>query len=106
MKTIIEKIKSEWKEYSIYGSIAVVFLLIGMGMTEINPLKQILVNTISGLINQLPWFILIFVGFKMISTSIKTSSNKIVKNIPNWLTEYEKIKRRDRIVNKALGERI
>lgn len=48
-------------------------------------LTDIITQTISGLIINLPWFILFFAGFKIIAKEIKESS----KNIPHWITEYK-----------------
>lgn len=88
--TFQEKIKQNWKQYSTYSIIAVLFLLIGMSLTEIDALKQILVNVLSGLITQSPWFILIFIGITIISKSIRESGRNIIQNVPIWIEDYYK----------------
>jgi len=65
-------------------------------------LSQIFNDTISGIIINLPWFVLFYIGFRMISKEIKESS----KNIPKWLESYFKL--RDQQLRKewALGKAI
>lgn len=66
-------------------------------MNIIGILEQILSTTVSGIIINLPWFVLIYLGFKMISREIKAG----VKEIPNWITQYEKIKNKEKILSWA-----
>jgi hypothetical protein len=69
-------------------------------MNIIGILEQILSTTVSGIIINLPWFVLIYLGFKMISREIKAG----VKEIPNWITQYEKIKNKEKILSWAKGK--
>lgn len=107
MGKILEKMKLDWKRYSIGAIIAlsslITGLLIGMTLTEIDTIKQILINTISGIVLNAPWFILIFIGINVLSKSIKDSGRNLVKNIPSWISEYEKIKRHERTIERAMG---
>lgn len=102
----INKIKKNWKtnvrQYVTYFGILLLGLLIGMTTTKFDALKQILINTISGIITNLPWFILIYIGIVVIGNSITNAGNKIVENVPIWLTKYEQIKRHHRQIERAL----
>lgn len=57
-------------------------------------LSQIFVDTLSGIIVKLPEFILILWGIKTIS-----------KNMPKWISEYERIKIHQRTIDRALGNK-
>lgn len=102
-------LKKSWKEYSIFISLVIasftIGLLLGMGLTEIDTLKQILVQTISGIIIYMPWFILVYLTAVAISRAIKVSAEKIIKKVPIWLEDYEKIKHRQMVVERAMGVR-
>jgi hypothetical protein len=84
----------ELGRYAIYLIIVTTIFLIGlisgMALTEINTLKQILINTISGLIVLAPWFILIFISVKMLGVAIKNAGEKLLKNIPIWIDDFYK----------------
>jgi hypothetical protein len=98
-----ESIRDSWKKYSGYLSVAIVFLLIGMGLTRFEALKEILVNTISGLIINAPWFILIFILVRMLSVTIKESGEKLLKNIPVWIDDFYKKRMNLLRVERAVG---
>lgn len=63
--------------------------------------SMIISNTISGIIINLPWFILIYLGFKLIAKEIKEG----VKNIPSWIEQYFKLQRHQLMINKATENR-
>lgn len=84
--TLIQTIETNHKKWAISGGLFLTGLMIGMTLSDIDTIKQILVNTISGLIVLLPWFILIFSGFKMISNSILN----VIKKIPEWIELFYK----------------
>lgn len=62
-------------------------------------LTDIAVQTVSNVISNLPWFILIIWGVRVISKEI----GKGVKQIPEWIETYH-IKQMERIkIGEALG---
>ncbi|GIW67799.1 MAG: hypothetical protein KatS3mg096_694 [Candidatus Parcubacteria bacterium] len=70
-------------------------------MTLSDFLIQTIVQTISNLISNSAWFILFYLGFKMITKEIK----KFSKEIPLWIENYHK-KQLERIrIQEALNMR-
>lgn len=64
--------------------------------TIIQILLETIITTISGLIKNLPYFILIIWGVK-----------KISKDMPKWIEQYDKIKMKHYLIEKAIeGRRI
>lgn len=97
------KWKAHFKRYGLLVLIGFVGIVIGRTTTEVDTIKQILVNTISGIMINLPWFILIYIGVSILSKSIKEAGGELVKHVPEWLTRYEKIKTHHRIIEKAMS---
>ena len=56
--------------------------------------ELIIADTISGIIKNLPWFILIY-------WSVKT----IAKDMPKWLNQWDELKMKHYRINKALSSR-
>ena len=54
-------------------------------------------NALSGLVSNIFWIILIIYSTKQISKSISKGVNKI----PDWITQYEKIKNQQRVIDRA-----
>jgi len=106
MKRLKNKIKKNWKKYlKQYGIIiAVLFIgiVIGRTTTEIDTIKQIVINTISGIVINSPWFILAYIGINIISKSVKEAGVQLTSHIPKWIAEYERIKTESRIIEGAL----
>lgn len=63
-----------------------------------NNLSLIFWNTIGGVIQNLPYFILIILGFRMITREIKN----LTKQIPKWIEDYDKIKIKHYQIDRAL----
>ena len=59
-------------------------------------------ETISGTIKNLPFFILIIWGVKIVSKTINSSGEKVMKNIPQWLENYDKMKREHYMIERAM----
>lgn len=55
-------------------------------------------NTISGILVNLPWFLLFFIGFKLIAKEISIG----IKNIPSWINQYFKLQREQLAIERAL----
>ena len=64
-------------------------------------IAEILAQTISGIIINLPWFILIWLGFRLISREIHIG----VKQIPKWIEQYFKLQREQLMIQKAISSR-
>jgi len=64
-------------------------------------LSLIFWDTIAGILKNLPMFILIVWGVKVISREIKIG----IKNVPNWLEQYDKMKLKHYAVEGAIGKR-
>ena len=61
-------------------------------------LSKILADTISGILINLPWFILIWIGFKMLSREIKIG----IRSIPEWIDKYFKLRMQQLTVERAI----
>jgi len=100
------KLKDNWKQYlKDYGlmlAILILGIVIGKTTTEFDTIKQIIINVVSGIITNLPWFILIYIGIMSISKAIKNAGFELVKNIPDWLIKYDVIKTKHRNIDKAI----
>jgi len=81
-------ISKDWKknltQFLIVAGIFLSGLFLGMTLTKFEALKEVLVNVLSGLITQAPWFILIYIGFVMIGKAI----GNLGKNVPNWIEDF------------------
>lgn len=64
-------------------------------------ISLIVADTISGVIKNLPFFILAVWGFKLIAREIKEG----VKNIPDWINQYDAIRMKYYQIEKARGTR-
>lgn len=62
-------------------------------MTFTSTITDIGVETIAKIISNLAWFILIYWGVKT-----------LVKRVPSWIEQYEKIKIKQRAIDRALGK--
>lgn len=62
--------------------------------TIIQVLLETIITTISGLIKNLPYFILIIWGVK-----------KVSKDMPKWIEQYDKIKMKHYLIEKAIEGR-
>lgn len=62
-------------------------------MTLTTIINDIAIQTISKIISNLAWFILIYWGIKT-----------IVKQMPNWIEQYDKIKMKHYSIGKALSK--
>jgi hypothetical protein len=62
---------------------------------------KIFTDTISGILINLPWFILFWAGFRLISVEIRNG----VKNIPKWIEQYHKLHRERVLIEKAVSDR-
>ena len=65
-------------------------------------LTNIFNTTISGIIIQLPVFILVYIGFKIIAKEIKIG----IKNIPNYVEQYFYLRNKQIRLERALEVRI
>lgn len=75
-------------------------------MVEINQTIQlIIVDTIGGIIKNLPFFILIIVGVRTIAKSIQKSGENIIKKVPVWLEQYDQLKMKHYRIYGAIGSR-
>jgi len=54
-------------------------------------------NTLSGLIVNAPWFILIYISIKILSKEIKG----LAKHIPEWIESYGRIREHNRKIDWA-----
>ena len=63
--------------------------------------EEILTNTLSGIIINLPWFILVWLGFKLIAREIHIG----VKQIPKWIEQYFKMQREQLVIQRAITHR-
>lgn len=72
-------------------------------MTTLIPLDLNLIfwDTIGGIIKNLPIFILVIWGFRLIAKEIKQG----VKNIPLWLEQWDAIKMKHYTIEKSRGIR-
>jgi hypothetical protein len=59
---------------------------------------QIFADTLSGILINAPWFILIWIGFRLIAREIRIG----VKNIPEWMNQYFKLQRQQLAIERAL----
>jgi len=64
-------------------------------------LMQTLTNTISGLVINAPWLIMLWLGFKMISKEIA----KGVKEMPKWINQYQDFREKENRIKWARGIR-
>lgn len=64
-------------------------------------LNLIITNTIAGILINLPWFILIWLGFKMLARELQTG----IKKIPEWINQYFKLQREQILISKAINSR-
>lgn len=62
-------------------------------------ITDIISQTISGLIINLPWFILIYIGFKVIAREIKIGISKV----PIWIEQYFKLRENQMRLEWAKG---
>jgi len=101
IKSLLNELDLNWKKhvttFLITFSILLIGILIGMFATNIDSIKQILINTISGMLDNLQWLIIFFIGFKIIGVEIKQG----VKNIPLWIEQYDKIKMKHYRIGEA-----
>ena len=63
-------------------------------MTIYTTTELILIDTISGVIKNLPWFILIYWGIKT-----------IMKDMPKWISQYDELKLKHYKIDRALAMR-
>ena len=59
--------------------------------------SQVFENTISGILINAPWFILIWIGFRLIAREISIG----IKNIPGWIDKYFKLQQQQLVINRA-----
>jgi hypothetical protein len=64
-------------------------------------ISLIIADTISGIIKNLPYFILIIWGIRIIAREIKIG----IKNIPIWINQYDSIRMKHYQIEKALERR-
>jgi hypothetical protein len=64
-------------------------------------LTQAFANLISGLIANIVWIVLFIWGLKLIGKELQTG----IKNIPNWITQYDEIRMKHYQIEKARGLR-
>lgn len=102
----IEDIKTNWKTYLknilIYFGILVVGIFIGLTITGLETLRQILINTLSNIISFAPWWIILYIGFSLIAKSIKN----LTKNIPNYIEQFYRLREHQRKIDWARGSKI
>ena len=68
----------------------------------IQVLLEVGITTISELAKNIVYFILIYLGFKLLAKEIREST----KNIPSWLEEWDRIKMKHYQIDKAIESRI
>jgi len=74
-------------------------------MTIQNSIGLVIVDTLGGTIKNLPFFILIYMGFKIVSKSITNGTEKLIKELPKWLEQWDKIKMKHYLIDKAVQVR-
>ena len=62
-------------------------------------INDIITQTISGVIVQLPLFILLYLCARLIAKEIRIG----IKNIPSWISQYQEIKLKQQKVEWARG---
>lgn len=73
-------------------------------MIETN-LTLIFWNTISNVISNLPLFILVIWGVKILAKKIDNGFSNLIKNIPIWISDYDKLKIKHYQIERALERR-
>ena len=63
-------------------------------------ISLILSNTISGILVNLPWFLLIYLGFRVIAKEISQG----IKNIPEWINQYFRLQREQIVIGRAINQ--
>ena len=76
---------------------------IGTTLVGFDTFKQIFINVISGVFVNAPWFVLIAILGIGIMNMIKRMGENIIKNVPEWIEKYERIKRHERKIDWARG---
>lgn len=66
-------------------------------MTLSQTLYEIVILTLSKILSNLAWLIILYWGFKTISREIKEG----VKQVPKWIAQYEEIKLKKTAVQTA-----
>jgi predicted PurR-regulated permease PerM len=64
-------------------------------------ISLIILNTISGIITNLPYLILFVWGINVIAKELREG----IKNIPNWINQYDDIRTKHYHIQKALENR-
>ena len=62
-------------------------------------------ETIGGIIKQLPIFILVIWGVRILARKLDKGFNNLIKNIPLWIEDYDKLKMKQHQINRALEKR-
>jgi predicted PurR-regulated permease PerM len=63
-------------------------------------------NLISGLITNLVWIILIYWGIKLLAKKIGDGFSNLIKNIPQWIHDYDNVRMKHHGIDKALTRNI
>lgn len=71
-------------------------------ITNLTNLNLIFWDTIGGIIKQLPTYILVIWGIKILAKKIDNGFSNLIKNIPVWISDYDKIKKSHYQIEKAL----
>jgi hypothetical protein len=100
-KLISKDWKKDLNQFLIVAGIFISGVILGMTLTRFEALKEVLVNVLSGLITQAPWFILIYIGFVIIGKAI----GNLGKNIPNWIEDFYKRRMNLLRIEKAVNSR-
>jgi len=68
-------------------------------------LSLIFWDTLGGVIKNLPFFILIIWGVKVLSKSISNGMKTIIKQMPDWISEYDNMKMKHYKIEQAIAGR-
>lgn len=70
-------------------------------ITNLTNLNLIFWDAVAGLIKNIPFFILTIWGVRILARKIDTGFSNLIKNIPNYLEQYDKIKLKHYAIDRA-----
>jgi len=73
--------------------------------TNITSLTLIFWDTLGGIIKNMPFFVLAIWGVKLLAKKIDTGFSNLIKNIPQWISDYDKLKLKHYQIERAIERR-
>jgi hypothetical protein len=70
--------------------------------TNLTNLTLIFWDTVGGIVQNLPFFILIIWGVRILARKIDNGFKNLIKDIPSYIEQYDKVKMKHYQINKAL----